>query len=88
MTIEFIVYAGRPWPRDAVSDDVRVVGHFASLAEVRAAFGGIDFEALPVKHGRLRWRGWSPSAGRIVQVERATCRQQIVPSDEDHTLIA
>lgn len=88
MSIEFIVYAGRPWPLDADCDDIRVVGHFTSLAEVRAAFGGIDFTSLPVRHGRLRWRGWSPSAGRIVQVERPMCQPHIALQDEDHTLIA
>ncbi len=70
MNLDFIAYAGRPWPVDQDSDALRLVGQFSSLTEACLAFGSIDFVQLPAFGGRLRWRGWSPQAGLIVQIER------------------
>ncbi len=71
MSLDFIAYAGRPWPVDQDSDTLRRVGRFDTLTEACRAFGSIEFVQLPTLAGRLRWRGWSPQAGLIVQIERA-----------------
>jgi hypothetical protein len=71
MSLNFIAYAGRPWPIDQDSDALRRVGRFDSLSEACTAFGSIDFVQLPAYAGRLRWRGWSPQPGLIVQIERS-----------------
>ncbi|HOB03871.1 MAG TPA: hypothetical protein PKM36_01210 [Propionibacteriaceae bacterium] len=70
MSLDFIAYAGRPWPIDQVSDALRQVGYFDSLTEACLAFGSIEFVQLPTLAGRMRWRGWSPQQGLIVQIER------------------
>ncbi|MDO5285562.1 MAG: hypothetical protein Q4G45_01900 [Actinomycetia bacterium] len=66
----YVVYAGRPWPVDQESDVLRQVGRFSSLDEALSAFSGVEFHRLPVRDGRLRWRGWSPQSGLIIQIER------------------
>ncbi len=70
MTIEFIAYAGRPWPLEQDCDVLRQVGTFASLDEAWRAFRSVEFVPLPTLKGRLRWRGWSPQLGMIIQIER------------------
>ena len=66
----FHVYSGRPWPVEQVSDERRCVAHFDTFLSAREAFLAVDFVALPSLAGRLRWRGWSPQLGMIVQIER------------------
>jgi hypothetical protein len=66
----YVVYAGRPWPVDQEADALRLVGRFASLDEALGAFVPVEFQCLPARDGRLRWRGWSPQAGLIIQIER------------------
>ncbi len=70
MSLDFIAYAGKPWPIDEPSDALRRVGRFDSLTEACRAFGSIEFILLPPFAGRMRWRGWSPQSGLIVQIER------------------
>lgn len=70
MSPEFEVYAGRAWPVDEETDSLRHVAHFHSLAAARRAFSSVDFVSIPALDGRLRWRGWAPQAGMIVQIER------------------
>lgn len=70
MSLDFTAYAGRPWPIDESSDALRRVGRFDSLTAACLAFAFVDFVQLPPLFGRMRWRGWSPQAGMIVQIER------------------
>lgn len=71
MSLDFIAYAGRPWPIDQESAALRRVGRFESMTEACNAFGSVDFVQLPTLEGQLRWRGWSPEPGMIVQIERS-----------------
>ncbi len=70
MVTGFVAYAGRAWPVEQEPDAHRKVGSFATLSEALCAFACVDFRPLPALGGRLRWRGWSPHAGLIVQIER------------------
>ena len=71
MNLDFVAYAGRPWPVDQHSDALRQVGRFDSMTEACRAFGSIDFVQLPPLDGTLRWRGWSPQSALVVQIERS-----------------
>lgn len=79
MSIEIIAFAGRPWPVDIPSDDVHRVGSFESLAEACEAFTAVEFVTLTTLHGCLRWRGWSPQSGMIIQLERPIDARDTLP---------
>lgn len=77
MGVDFIAFAGRPWPVDEDCPTSRWVGHFHSLAEAHRAYSAVTFVRLPSREGRLRWRGWAAD-GMIIQIER--------PLREEHRL--
>lgn len=76
---QFKVFAGRAWPIDEDSDSLRLVAQFRSLAEARRAFSSVQFVPLPPRGGILRWRGWAPQLGMIIQIERAGANEPALP---------
>lgn len=70
MNRSVVAYAGKPWPIDERTDDLREVGRFTSFDQALRAFRPVTFVQLPALDGRTRWRGMSPKNGLIVQIER------------------
>ena len=69
MAGEWAVFAGPAWARDSDSPVAHLVGLFPSVREAYHAFDRVSFLRLPVRHGRLRWRGTAPFGAAIVQIE-------------------
>ena len=70
MSERWAVFAGPAWRSDQDSPDAHLVGLFPSLRNAQAAFARMIFRQLPIRHGRLRWRGTAPFGAAIVQIEQ------------------
>jgi len=77
MAEEWAVFAGPAWPPDQDSPIAHLVGLFPSVMEAHQAFDHVAFIPLPVRQGRLRWRGTAPFGAAIVQVEHLRAHNRV-----------